>query len=316
MKNKTSLLALALALGLAAPIAPVFAEDAPNYIEEMKRWQPKAEAGDAEAQFQLGQMYALGHGFKQNFNSALEWYEKAAAQGNAKARTALGMFYYYGVGVEKNEEKAGEWFEKAAVQDDILAQFHMGLIAYNARDYTMAKQWWERAAAKDYAPAMKNIGQLYKNGEGVAQDSAKAKYWYEKGVKQKKYSASSMYMLAQLYLDGNGVKKDKEQAIAWLKKSCTLDEPESIHACHKIYNNYFDEELEPVLSQQKIFTHAMKAAKNGSPEGALILRQLKDTGFIFPDADKEQALAFVDKFDNNEYWNRRLVERTLEILQD
>lgn len=70
MKIHTTLLAFALAL--AAPAAPVLAEDAPNYIEEMKRWQPKAEAGDAEAQFQLGQMYALGHGFKQNFNSAIE----------------------------------------------------------------------------------------------------------------------------------------------------------------------------------------------------------------------------------------------------
>lgn len=152
MKNKTSLLALALALGLAAPIAPVFAEDAPNYIEEMKRWQPKAEAGDAEAQFQLGQMYALGHGFKQNFNSALEWYEKAAAQGNAKARTALGMLYYYGVGVEENTEKAGEWFEKAAAQDEPNAQRYLGTIAYKEKDYTQAKQWWEQAAAQGHAP--------------------------------------------------------------------------------------------------------------------------------------------------------------------
>lgn len=98
MKIQTAWLACALAI--AAPIAPALAEDTPNYIEDMKRWQPKAEAGDAEAQFQLGQMYALGHGFKQNFNSALEWYEKAAAQGNAKARTALGLLYYYGAGIE------------------------------------------------------------------------------------------------------------------------------------------------------------------------------------------------------------------------
>ena len=78
MKIHATLLVFALAL--AAPVTPALAEDAPNYIEEMKRWQPKAEAGDAEAQFQLGQMYALGHGFKQNFNSDIEWYEKAASQ--------------------------------------------------------------------------------------------------------------------------------------------------------------------------------------------------------------------------------------------
>ena len=138
MKIHTTLLALALAL--AAPVIPALAEDTPNYIEEMKRWQPKAEAGDAEAQFQLGQMYALGHGFKQNFNSAIEWYEKAAAQGNAKARTALGILYYYGVGVGEDKEKAGEWFEKAAAQDEPNAQRYLGTIAYKEKDYTQAKQ--------------------------------------------------------------------------------------------------------------------------------------------------------------------------------
>ena len=55
MKIHTTLLALALAL--AAPAAPVLAEDAPNYIEEMKCWQPQAEAGDAETQFQFSPLY-------------------------------------------------------------------------------------------------------------------------------------------------------------------------------------------------------------------------------------------------------------------
>ena len=240
MKIHATLLAFALAL--AAPVAPVLAEDAPNYIEEMKRWQPKAEAGDAEAQFQLGQMYALGHGFKQNFNSAIEWYEKAAAQGNAKARTALGMLYFYGAGVEENTEKAGEWFEKAAAQNDAAAQRYLGGIAYQEKDYAQAKQWWEQAAAQNYAPAMKNIGSLYASGEGVAQDFAEAKSWFEEGAKQKKLSASSMTALAVLYTEGKGVEKNEKQALDWLEKACEQDSLDGGYACFGIGQSYLEGE--------------------------------------------------------------------------
>ena len=314
MKIHTTLLALALAL--AAPVAPALAEDAPNYIEEMKRWQPKAEAGDAEAQFRLGQMYALGHGFKQNFNSAIEWYEKAAAQGNAKARIALGVLYFHGTGVEKNKDKAREWFEKAAAQNNPVAQDLMGWLARQAKDYTSAKQWLEQAAAQDYAPAMMAMGKLYEDGAGVPQDFAEAKRWYEKGAKQKKWNASSMLMLGLLYSKGDGVEKDEKQAMEWLEKACSLDTAGSEFACYKISANYSYGESGLPQDHQKAFAYAMKAAKKGYQGSALDLRLLKKSGFTFPAAEKEQALEWADKFDNDEYWKRRMAEKTLESLQD
>ena len=313
MKIHTTLLALALAF--AAPVTPVLAEDASNYIEEMKRWQPKAEAGDAEAQFRLGQMYALGYGFKQNFNSAIEWYEKAAAQGNAKARTALGVLYFYGTGVEKNEEKAREWAEKAAAQNNLVAQDLMGWLARQAKDYAAAKQWLEQAVAQDYAPAMVSMGQLYEAGEGVPQDFAEAKRWYEKGAKQKKGNASSMVMLGLLYSKGNGVEKDEKQAMEWLEKACSLNEKGSEFACTKIGRNYLDGKSGLPQDDQKAFAYAMKAAKGGNAGGALTLKALAQKGFAFPAAEKEQALEWADKFDNDEYWKRRMAEKTLESLQ-
>ena len=316
MQNKTSLLALALALGLAAPIAPVFAEDAPNYIEEMKRWQPKAEAGDAEAQFQLGQMYALGHGFKQNFNSALEWYEKAAAQGNAKARTALGMLYYYGVGVEENTEKAGEWFEKAAAQDEPNAQRYLGTIAYKEKDYTQAKQWWEQAAAQGHAPAIASLGDLYINGEGVTQDFAKARSLYEEGAKQEKYAAKSMIGLFEIYYEGKGVKESEKQAIEWAEKSCALETLGSAQGCALMGHAYFGGEIGLPKDNQKAFEYSMKAALNGYNGGAFTLVRLREQGFVFPDTDKEQVIEFTDNFQNRPYWTTRGVIKKLESLQD
>jgi TPR repeat protein len=44
-----------------------------------------ALAGDAEMQFELGELYEFGFGLKQNYIPALAWYILAAEQGNQKA---------------------------------------------------------------------------------------------------------------------------------------------------------------------------------------------------------------------------------------
>ena len=314
MKIHTTLLALALAL--AAPVAPVLAEDAPNYIEEMKRWQPKAEAGDAEAQFQLGQMYALGHGFKQNFKTAAEWYEKAAAQGNAKARTALGLLYYYGIGVEEDKEKAGEWFEKAAAQDDATAQRYLGSVAAKAKDYVQAKQWWEQGAANGDALSMRNIGSLYEEGKGVNQDFAEAESWYRKGTKSKKNSATSMASLALLYSEGKGVEKNEKQAVDWLENACMLDSLGSATACYKIGHAYLKGELGLPKDEQKAFEYAMKAAMNGHAGGGVILYDIDTSKLKLSDADRKQATEFANNFRNKQYWEPREWIQLLKSLQD
>ena len=48
-----------------------------------------------------------------------------------------------------------------------------------ARDYTPARNWYQRAAAAGNAKAMYNLGVLYENGQGVAQDYGKAREWYQ-----------------------------------------------------------------------------------------------------------------------------------------
>lgn len=56
---------------------------------------------NAESNFLLGQMYELGDGPEQNFNTALSYYKKSAAQGNTNAMCKLGNFYEWGQGVAK-----------------------------------------------------------------------------------------------------------------------------------------------------------------------------------------------------------------------
>ena len=81
--------------------------------QEIEVLASKAMAGDVDAQFNLGVMYANGEGVRQDYVKAREWYEKAAAQGNADAQFNLGLMYANGYGVRQDYVKAREWFGKA-----------------------------------------------------------------------------------------------------------------------------------------------------------------------------------------------------------
>ena len=63
---------------------------------------------------------------------------------------------------------------------------NLGVLYHNgqgiAQDYVRAREWYEKAAANGNAIAMNNLGTLYAYGHGVAQDYAKAREWYEKAA--------------------------------------------------------------------------------------------------------------------------------------
>src|SRR6516225_9720144 len=79
------------------------------------------------------------------------------------------------------------------------------------------REWYEKAADKGHADAMVNLGALYANGQGVAQDYIQAREWYEKAAD--KGSADAMTALASLYEHGDGVTQDYANAREWYEKA-------------------------------------------------------------------------------------------------
>ena len=73
-----------------------------------------AQEGDAEAQYNLGLMYANGEGVPQDYAEAVKWYFKAAEQGYARAQYGLGFMYTNGNGVPHNYVAAYAWMSVAA----------------------------------------------------------------------------------------------------------------------------------------------------------------------------------------------------------
>ncbi len=85
-----------------------------------------AETNSAEAQFQLGLMYANGVGGPKDDVAARALFEKAAAQGHADALDWAGNFAETGRGGPKNKDAAKAYYEKAAAlgNDDAKKALH------------------------------------------------------------------------------------------------------------------------------------------------------------------------------------------------
>ena len=112
---------------------------------------PLAEAGDAEAQYQVARSYYYGEGVPQDYAEALHWVRKAAEQGNVNAQHGLGVAYAFGRGAAQDYTKALTWYRKAANQGDANAQFNIGW-SYRwgkgvPQDFLEAYSWWSLAAA-------------------------------------------------------------------------------------------------------------------------------------------------------------------------
>ena len=85
-----------------------------DYATALREWTPLAKQGDADAQHNLGLMYANGRGVPQDYKTAVKWLRLAAEQGDASAQGTLGLLYGMGQGVPEDYVYAHMWFIVAA----------------------------------------------------------------------------------------------------------------------------------------------------------------------------------------------------------
>jgi uncharacterized protein len=80
----------------------------------LRIWLASAEAGSAEAQNNVGEIFERGVGGQPDYAAAASWYQKAAAQGYSRSMVNLGALYEQGLGVEKDPLKALNLYRQAA----------------------------------------------------------------------------------------------------------------------------------------------------------------------------------------------------------
>ncbi|MBL8773535.1 MAG: sel1 repeat family protein [Phenylobacterium sp.] len=89
-----------------------------------------AEAGDRDAQTDLGNFYLMGEVVAQDVALARSWYEKAAAQRQVNAAFVLGQIYWNADGVPRDVRRARELWLLAYEGGRADATFHLGNAAW------------------------------------------------------------------------------------------------------------------------------------------------------------------------------------------
>jgi uncharacterized protein len=202
--------------GLADTAAGLAAFKNKDYQGAYKEWKAAADAGQAEAQFDLGVLYAQGLGVRRDLTEASKWYRKAADQGNAEAEFALGQMYSRGWGVPRDEADAIRWFQMAnSVESDGPPTDWATVEGYGMeKDQKQAAHWYRLAADKGHAEAQFNLGRLYASGQGVKKDEEQAERWTSASAIQGYVPA--MANLGDRYATGRGVAQDDKRAYFWL----------------------------------------------------------------------------------------------------
>ena len=145
--------------------------------------------GNAEAQSDLGVMYDKGQGVAQDYAEAVKWYRLAAAQGMRWRNSDLGLMYDHGQGVKQDYAEAVKWYRLAAAQGDARRKsVSADVSAGKASSRTSRRsQVVSTAAAQGIARGAIDLGTMYFNGQGVAQNYALR--WYRLAAAQRNAKA-------------------------------------------------------------------------------------------------------------------------------
>jgi TPR repeat protein len=222
-----------------------------DYATAVQEWQPAAESGNGNAEFDMGLLFSSGHGVSQDYTKAADWYRKAAEQGVVAADYNLAVLYANGQGVKQDKAEAAKWFTKAAEagitqaatalgdlysSDEGLpkdyvqaekwyqiaadkgfpdAQFGLGLVYDLQESYPMAIEWYTKAAEAGYAPAMTNLGLLYYNAQGEKRDLVQAYAWLARGQKGGDTRAAELLDITAKKLSKKETRRAQDLVDAW-----------------------------------------------------------------------------------------------------
>jgi TPR repeat protein len=130
-------------------------------------------------------------------------------------------------------------FQTGAAHGNANSMSNLGWLYRNgygvAQDYAKAREWYQKAADNGDAGGMRNLGALYHNGYGVAQDYAKARAWYEKAADNG--HAGAMTNLGLLYENGQGVAQDYAKAREWYEKAADNGDAGAMTNLGVLFNN-------------------------------------------------------------------------------
>ena len=182
-----------------------------DYATAFREWIPLAEAGNIDAQFNLGVMYSNGLGVSQDYAEAAKWFRLAAEQGLAEAQFNLATLYARGLGVPADRAIAAKWLRKAASQGRAPAQYLLCEYYYKglgvSQDHSKARKWCYLAAEQGLPDAQLRLFTL-------VNAPVESLMWLYIAAAQNHAAAQSFLQLLESETNASSDKKQKEIAEA------------------------------------------------------------------------------------------------------
>lgn len=308
--NESALLAFRQALNLlrSKPL---------KYKEAIPLLQEAAQAGYAEAAFQLGGCYVYGLGTPTQISQATYWLKQAADSGHLAARYNLLLLregnndialaellpHYRELGEagflaaqirlmnhfshQNDTKQALYWAKKAAAQQHPHAQYFLAHYHQNSPHPNLlaAHELYRQAAEQGLTAAHWQLANQYLYGQGVEASHIKARYHFQIAAKGGITGAQSEY--ARLLLeDPLADNQQIAEAIRWLQHAAQQHNTEAHAMLAKFYltGKYMER------NQAAALNHASSAARHNHPEALRLLGDIYQYGMgVEADTDLAQS---------------------------
>lgn len=171
-----------------------------------------AYSGNAEAQFELGQIYEK----KKNYRRSKYWYEKACSQDYAEGCLALANCYSVKTEVSLKKELA--LLLKAYKLGSLIAADNLAFYYKNKGDYRQFKKWLEKSIKRwtNNGEALFELARYYYEGLGGKKAYKKSYEIFNKALKTKNISVFTreeiFFNLGKMYFSGHYVKRSLPKA--------------------------------------------------------------------------------------------------------
>ncbi len=139
-------------------------------------YEKAAQQNHAVAWNNIGALYHNGIGYSFSMKKAIQAYERAAELGDGMALSNLGDLYYFGEHIRQNYDLALDFYQKA----EKLRYYNYDKISeifYQQRDYDNLLTYLKKDYDKSYSGIYYGI--IYEHGMGVKPDLKKAIKYYE-----------------------------------------------------------------------------------------------------------------------------------------
>lgn len=141
-------------------------------------YQQRANEGNAAGLYGLSRCYKKGRGVLKDMNKSLMLLKQAADCGEPKAQYQMGKHLEK---VEKNFKQAIEWYHRAAQGEYNKAQNRLvKIFSKTKNEWIPEKEEFMvcfQAAHRGYWKAQEMLGNMYREGRGVAKNNSEASQW-------------------------------------------------------------------------------------------------------------------------------------------